>query len=475
MNGLAMDNTSTFYYPVQDDTQRAIYAVNTLTSTVTAVYQFGGASASYTANPDNLGNLYFGATFQNQVWKVVISTGIKTVIAGTGANGFANGPAFSTLFSAPYTALATSDGLWLLVADCGNHQIRRVALTNGETTTFVGGGGSNIVGNANGVGTNALMGISNNALGFVLDANNNGYLVDQLYYLIRRIDYVTLAVTTVAGTGSNGYADGFGTNAAFSLPSGLALVSNPSPRLYIAEFGDWPQPAGGRIRTVQLCPSFWATPTQTGTPSRGFSTTAKSVVALYMSGVTCTQANTPAVLESLAEVQLASLGNGIPSTWVTVTAECTTPNRRMLQAFSGVIFLITITVPSYATPAQVNAVSANAVFTSTASNAQLNAAIAPTLAILAQLGATSPQVVGAVVSVNGVACTGQACADLISPPAKPATLSPPVSVGAIVGGVIGALVVIVAIALTVLFCRRAQVRAAKVADLVAAAAAAQSD
>ena len=259
--GLAMSSYGALYYPVSDNYNKAIFSAVMTPAPIgpNIVYQFS-VPPSYTANPDNLPNgsnsLYFGATFNAQVWKVVISTGVMSVVAGTGANGFANGASSSAQFYNPMAAVPTNDGLWLLVADTWNHQIRRVALSNGATTTFVGGGGSNIVGNANGIGTNALMGISNLAIGFALDSDNNGYLVDQDYALIRRIDYATLAVTTVAGTGSNGYADGLGTSAAFYTPQGLTLFSNI---IYVSERGSSPSFAG-RVRTILLCNSSTATP-----------------------------------------------------------------------------------------------------------------------------------------------------------------------------------------------------------------------
>ena len=83
----------------------------------------------------------------------------------------------------------------------------------------------------------------------MLDAANNGYLADQDYSIIRRIDYATLAVTTVAGTGAVGYADGYGTAAALANPSALALVGYV---LYVTELGVGPFNAG-RIRMIQLC------------------------------------------------------------------------------------------------------------------------------------------------------------------------------------------------------------------------------
>ena len=121
----------------------------------------------------------------------------------------------------------------------------------------------------------------------------------------------------------------------------------------------------------------------------------------------------------------------------------------MLQSFSGVVFLISITIPGYASAAQVASVTANVVWASTATTAQINAAIADTLAQLALVGATSPQAVGVIVAVNGEACTGQACSALISPSSSAST----VNVGAIIGGVIGGVAALVIFVGLVIACR----------------------
>ena len=161
------------------------------------------------------------------------------------------------------------------------------------------------------------------------------------------------------------------------------------------------------------------------------------------------------MLASLATDVLTaiSVSVAIPPSWITVTAPCASGARarRVLQGAWGnaIIYIITITVPTYATPAQTAAVIATVVWSSTATLAQLNAAIQPSLATLTLIGAVNPQVVGSIITVNGVACTGQACADLFNPP--PAQ---PPNTGAIIGGVIGGVAVFVIFVLLVVACRR---------------------
>jgi len=78
-------------------------------------------------------------------------------------------------------------------------------------TTLAGTGSS---GSANGTGTSASF---NNPYGITTDGTNL-YVADQSNHLIRKIVISTGAVTTLAGTGSSGSANGTGTSASFNNP-----------------------------------------------------------------------------------------------------------------------------------------------------------------------------------------------------------------------------------------------------------------
>ncbi|MFY0594021.1 cadherin domain-containing protein [Roseivirga sp.] len=111
----------------------------------------------------------------------------------------------------------------IFVADEGNHRIRKID-TNGNVTTFAGGG----QGNADGNGTSARF---RNPKGVAVDANGNVFVVDSSNDRIRRID-PSGNVTTFAGTREN-FADGQGTDAAFNTPTGIAIDSEGN--LYITD------------------------------------------------------------------------------------------------------------------------------------------------------------------------------------------------------------------------------------------------
>ena len=58
--------------------------------------------------------------------------------------------------------------------------------------------------------------------------------VDWNLSYIRHIDMATAVVTTVAGNGSWGFADGVGTVASFKAPAGIAIARNGSYALVVS-------------------------------------------------------------------------------------------------------------------------------------------------------------------------------------------------------------------------------------------------
>ena len=89
-------------------------------------------------------------TGNHLIRKIVISTGVVTTLAGTGSSGSANGTGTSASFNYPHGI--TTDGTNLYVAEYGNHLIRKIVISTGVVTTLAGTGSS---GSANGTGTSA--------------------------------------------------------------------------------------------------------------------------------------------------------------------------------------------------------------------------------------------------------------------------------------------------------------------------------
>ncbi|HKV42967.1 MAG TPA: BPSL0067 family protein [Blastocatellia bacterium] len=152
--------------------------------------------------------------------------------AGSQTAGFADGPAASAKFSGPEGVAVDSSGV-VYVVDRGNNRIRKIA-TDGTVSTFAGSGA---FGHADGQGTAATF---FRPLGIAIDSQNNLYVTDGgIGGRIRMID-PSANVRTIGGNGIPGSSD---SPSEFSLPSGIAF-DNGSSTVYVADTGNQ------RIRTI---------------------------------------------------------------------------------------------------------------------------------------------------------------------------------------------------------------------------------
>ena len=168
-------------------------------------------------------NLYVVDSGNHLIRKIVISTGAVTTVAGTGSSGSANGTGTSASFNNPYGI--TTDETNLYVADFYNNLIRKIVISTGVVTTVAGTGSS---GSANGTGTSASFYYPR---GITRDGTNL-YVADYNNHLIRKIVISTGVVTTLAGTGSSGSANGTGTSASFYSPE---AITRDGTNLYVAD------------------------------------------------------------------------------------------------------------------------------------------------------------------------------------------------------------------------------------------------
>jgi len=205
-------------------------AVTTLAGTGSSGSANGtGTSASFN-QPSGITtdgtNLYVADSMNNLIRKIVISTGVVTTVAGTGSNGSADNTT-GTSASFNYPSGITTDGTNLYVADSNNHLIRKIVISTGVVTTVAGVAGS--TGSANGTGTSASF---YSPSGITTDGTNL-YVAETSNHLIRKIVISTGVVTTVAGTGSRGSANGTGTSASFNQPNG---ITTDGTNLYVADY-----------------------------------------------------------------------------------------------------------------------------------------------------------------------------------------------------------------------------------------------
>jgi hypothetical protein len=200
----------------------ATRAVTTVAGTGVAAFANGVGVAAAFSSPrgiscDTRGHAYVADGGNNRIRKVVLSSATVTTLAGSATASAANGVGSAAGFSSPINVALDSSGALLFVADNGNRLVRQIVIATQTVTTLAGSGTS---GSANGVGVAAQF---NNLRALAVDSNGNLFAGDTGSHLVRQIVIATQTVTTLAGAGAASWADGIGTNAAFNQPIGLSI------------------------------------------------------------------------------------------------------------------------------------------------------------------------------------------------------------------------------------------------------------
>jgi sugar lactone lactonase YvrE len=160
-----------------------------------------------------------GSPGPDQTW---VST-----FAGSGTSGSADLNGTAASFNLPTVVAIDSFGN-VFVVDRSNHKIRKITPA-GDVTTFAGSG---VSGSADGIGIAASFRFPDGA---VFDSQDNLFVSDQSNHKIRKIT-PDGTVTTFAGSGSIGSADGMGTAASFYYPAGMAVDADDN--LLVADYGN---------------------------------------------------------------------------------------------------------------------------------------------------------------------------------------------------------------------------------------------
>jgi sugar lactone lactonase YvrE len=203
-------------------------SISTLAGSGTAGFiNATGASAQFNEPfgiaVDAGGKVYVADTENHRI-RTITPQGVVATLAGTGREGSTDGAGNIAQFSFPAGVRLDSAGN-LYVADFGNSKVRKI-LPNGNVTTLAGSG---VDGFADGLRNAAQF---DGPRSLAVDAAGNVYVTDQNNHRIRKIT-PDGAVTTVAGSGLEGFADGPAADAQFASPSGIAI--DPSGNLYIAD------------------------------------------------------------------------------------------------------------------------------------------------------------------------------------------------------------------------------------------------
>lgn len=195
---------------------------------------------------DAAGNVYIADTHNNQIRKVA-PNGIITAVAGDGEHAYGGDGGSALRASLDYPAAIVRDAQGnLYIADQHNSRIRRVS-PDGVITTVAGTGEEGFSGDG-GPAANAMLAYPADV---ALDAQGNLYIADQRNNRVRRVDRNGI-ITTVVGNGIHGYSGDGGPplQAALDYPGGLAF--DPQGNLYITDQHNY------RIRKVVFNPPLLA-------------------------------------------------------------------------------------------------------------------------------------------------------------------------------------------------------------------------
>ncbi len=155
----------------------------------------------------------------------VLAQGLNRFVGWTGGSGHADGTGVDASFRFPGGVAVDAAGN-VYVADSDNGLIRKVTPA-GVTTTLAGH--SDRSGPADGVGTEAAF---SGPQSLALDAAGNLYVVDGGAHQLRKITPDGV-VSTLAGSGQPGAADGKGKDASFQYPQGVAVDAQGN--VYVAD------------------------------------------------------------------------------------------------------------------------------------------------------------------------------------------------------------------------------------------------
>jgi trimeric autotransporter adhesin len=183
---------------------------------------------------DAVGNVYIADLYNNRIRKVTVSTGIISTIAGTGGNTF-NGDGIAATSADVFgpTAVAVDAVGNVYIADNGNDRIRKIDISTGKISTICGNGGMGFSGDG-GPASQAQI----RPYGMCIDVLGNLYITDSQNSRVRKITASTGIISTIAGTGANGYSGDGGPATQAQIVSTSGVAVDAAGNVYLSDSGN---------------------------------------------------------------------------------------------------------------------------------------------------------------------------------------------------------------------------------------------
>jgi DNA-binding beta-propeller fold protein YncE len=235
--GLALDGGTLFVADTENHVVRAIDLAARRVTTVAGTGRqaawggMGGAARETSlSSPWDLQLasrlLFIAMAGLHQVWMLDLDQALVMSYAGSGREARVDGPADEAAFAQP--SGLSLDRSTLYVADSESNIIRAIALPPSNDVRTLAGGDLFEFGDTDASGDDVRL---QHPLG-VAWANGALYIADTYNHKIKRLDPRTRRVTTFAGTGDAGMADGPAGKARFYEPGGLSATSDA---LFVAD------------------------------------------------------------------------------------------------------------------------------------------------------------------------------------------------------------------------------------------------
>jgi sugar lactone lactonase YvrE len=177
---------------------------------------------------DAAGNVYVSELTNSDIRKITPAGAVSTLAGTVLVQGSNDGAGAVASFKQP-SGLAVDSAGTVYVADTGNHLIRKVTAA-GVVTTLAGSG---IAGSADGLGAAASFNSPNSV---TVDATGNVYVADTNNHTIRKITPAGLVSTLAGIANSPGYANSGAGFSLFAFPRAVAMA--PSGNIHVLDAGN---------------------------------------------------------------------------------------------------------------------------------------------------------------------------------------------------------------------------------------------